>query len=171
MIKKKRWNIILLIVCMLSLISRVQLFATSMDCSRPDSSVQGIPQARILEWVANSSSRGSSQIRDRTLISCVGRWILYHWATWKAPPYGEKALYPFTHESKRLRELEPRKKRMMSYTKPSMPVSPLAGMWRGDGEWTVPWPKVRSLGSQVALIHDLVILGYSQNDPASAQGV
>ena len=156
---------------MLSLISRVQLFATSMNCSWPGSSVQGIPQARILEWVANSSSRGSSRIRDRTLISCVGRWILYHWATWKAPPYGEKVLYPFTHESKRLRELEPRKKRMMSYTKPSVPASPLAGMWRGDGEWTAPWPKVRRLEFQVTLIHDLVIFGYSQNDPAFAWGV
>ena len=35
-------------------------------------------QARILEWVAISSSRGSSQPRDRTCISCIGRWILYY---------------------------------------------------------------------------------------------
>ena len=37
-----------------------------MDCSLPGSSVHGILQARILEWVAISSSRGSSQPRDRT---------------------------------------------------------------------------------------------------------
>ena len=37
-----------------------------MDCSLPGSSVHGILQARILEWVAVSSSRGSSQPRDRT---------------------------------------------------------------------------------------------------------
>ena len=52
-----------------------------IDGSPPDSSVQGISQARILEWVALSSSRGSSQLRDRTSISCVsfiGRWVLYH---------------------------------------------------------------------------------------------
>ena len=35
-----------------------------MNCGPPGSSVQGIPQARILEWVAISSSRGSSQPRD-----------------------------------------------------------------------------------------------------------
>ena len=38
----------------------------------------GISQARKLEWVAISSSRGSSRPRDWTCISCIGRWILYH---------------------------------------------------------------------------------------------
>ena len=33
-------------------------------------------------WVAISSSRGSSQFRNQTCISCTGMWILYHWATW-----------------------------------------------------------------------------------------
>ena len=42
-----------------------------MDCSPPGSSLHGILQARILEWVASSSSRGSSQARDQTHISCV----------------------------------------------------------------------------------------------------
>ena len=42
-----------------------------MDCSRPGSSVHGILQARILEWVATPSSMGSSQSRDRTHISCI----------------------------------------------------------------------------------------------------
>ena len=36
-----------------------------------------------MEWVAISYSRRSSRPRDRTCISCIGRWILYHWATWK----------------------------------------------------------------------------------------
>ena len=40
-----------------------------MDCSRPGSTVNGILQARTLEWVAMPSSRGSSQPRDRTCIS------------------------------------------------------------------------------------------------------
>ena len=48
-----------------------------VDCSQPGSSVQGILQARILEWVAISFSRGSSRPRDRTHVSCIGRWILY----------------------------------------------------------------------------------------------
>ena len=49
-----------------------------MDCSPPGSSVHGILQARIPEWVAISSSRGSSQPRDQTHVSCTGRRILYH---------------------------------------------------------------------------------------------
>ena len=42
-----------------------------MDCSPPGSSVHGILQARILEWIAISFSRGSSWPRDRTHVSCV----------------------------------------------------------------------------------------------------
>ena len=49
-----------------------------MDCSPPGSFVLGIPQARILEWVAISSSRASPQHRDRTCVSSSSRWILYH---------------------------------------------------------------------------------------------
>ena len=48
-----------------------------MDCSPPGSSVCGISQARLLEWVVISSSRRSSQPRDRTRVSCIGRQILY----------------------------------------------------------------------------------------------
>ena len=51
-----------------------------MDCSLPGSFVHGISQARMLEWVAISFSRGSSQPRDWTHISCIyyiGRQILY----------------------------------------------------------------------------------------------
>ena len=47
----------------------------------PGSSVHGILQARILEWVAMASVRVSSQLRDRTLISyvfCTSKQILYH---------------------------------------------------------------------------------------------
>ena len=42
-----------------------------MNCSPPSSSVYGIFQARILEWVATSYSRGSSRPRDQTHVSCV----------------------------------------------------------------------------------------------------
>ena len=41
-----------------------------MDCSPPGSSVRGISQARLLEWVAACSTRGSSRPRDRTCLSC-----------------------------------------------------------------------------------------------------
>ena len=49
------------------------------------SSIHGIFQTRILEWVAISFSRESSWPRDQTRVSCIGRWILYLWATWEAP--------------------------------------------------------------------------------------
>ena len=57
-----------------------------MNCSLPGFTFHGIFQARILEWVAISYSRGSSQPRDLTQVSCFscsGRWILYHWTTWE----------------------------------------------------------------------------------------
>ena len=55
-------------------LSRVWLFMTlydPKDCSPPGSSVHGILQARILEWVALSFSRAPSRPRDGTLIPCV----------------------------------------------------------------------------------------------------
>ena len=59
----------------------------SMDCSPPGSSVHGVSQARILEWVAIFYSRGSFQPRrlnlHLVLLHC--RWILYHCVTRKAP--------------------------------------------------------------------------------------
>jgi len=58
-----------------------------MESSPSGSSVHGIFQARILEWVAIPFSRGSSQRRDQTLISYIGRQILYHWATGEAHIY------------------------------------------------------------------------------------
>ena len=59
-------------VCV-SVLYYVQLFQTLMDCSLPGSFVYGIPQARILEWVAMLSSRGSFQARDQTCI-CLQHW-------------------------------------------------------------------------------------------------
>ena len=55
-----------------------------MDYSLPGYSVHGIIQARILEWVTISFSRRSSWPRDQTCISCIGSWILNHWAIWEA---------------------------------------------------------------------------------------
>ena len=49
-----------------------------MDYSPSGTSVHGILQARILEWVAISFPRGSSWPRVQTYISCIGRWVLYH---------------------------------------------------------------------------------------------
>ena len=59
-----------------------------MDCSPPGSSVHGISKTRILEWVAISFSRGSSQPRAQTRVSHIGRWILYHLSHQWSPPRG-----------------------------------------------------------------------------------
>ena len=64
----------------ISVLSRVWFFATP-DCSLTGFSVHGIFQAKILEWVATSFSRGSSRPRDRTCVSRVSsirRQVLYH---------------------------------------------------------------------------------------------
>ena len=75
--------ILLMCVCAQSCLTLCDL----MDCRLPGFSVHGIFQARILERVATSLSRWSSQPRDRTCISCtscIGRRVLYHCATWEA---------------------------------------------------------------------------------------
>ena len=56
-------------------VTRVQLFMTPWPSG---SSVHEILQASILEWVAIPFSRGSSQPRDQTQVSCIERQILYH---------------------------------------------------------------------------------------------
>ena len=55
-----------------------------MNCSLPSTSVYGIIQARILEWVAIPFSRGSSQARDRTQVSHIAGRFLTIWATREA---------------------------------------------------------------------------------------
>ena len=66
--------------CVWILLSHVWLFATPMDL--PGSTVHGIFQERILQWVALSYSRGSSRARDWTHVSRIGRQILYCCASW-----------------------------------------------------------------------------------------
>ena len=50
------------------------------DCQAP--LFMGFPR-EVLEWVAISFSKGSSQLRVQIWVSCIGRQILYHWATWE----------------------------------------------------------------------------------------
>ena len=68
------------------LLRRGYLEGTLCLTSGPGSSINGIFQARILDCVAISPTRGSSWPRDQTHISCVsciGRGVLYHWASGK----------------------------------------------------------------------------------------
>ena len=55
-----------------------------MNCSLPGSSIPGILQARILEWVAISFSRGSSWPRNQTRVSCIGGRFFTNWAVREA---------------------------------------------------------------------------------------
>ena len=67
-----------------------------MDCRLPDSSVHGIFQARVLEWVAISFSRGSSRPRDWTWVSCIAGRCFTIWATGEATSPGV-TLYVWSH--------------------------------------------------------------------------
>ena len=66
-----------------------------MDCSPPSSSVHGILQAKVLEWVAISppGDLPNSRIEPCTSrISCIGGWILHHYTTSKAQPNAEQLI-------------------------------------------------------------------------------
>ena len=58
-------------VCIAPSLHSCPTLCDPMDCSPPGSSVHGILQARMLEWVAIPFSRGSFQPRDQTQISCI----------------------------------------------------------------------------------------------------
>ena len=64
-----------------------------IDCSLPDSSVHGIFQAIVLEWIAISFSRGSSQPRARTRVSCIVDRCFTVWATREVQNTKEQILY------------------------------------------------------------------------------
>ena len=77
-----------------------QLCSTLCDpmfCSLPRSSIQGIFQARVLEWVAISFSRGSSQLRDRTLVSRIAGRCFNLWATREACQLSVSHTYTHLH--------------------------------------------------------------------------
>ena len=95
MYREERKEIVLTICTLACSVTQLCLTLWNpMDCSLPGSSVHGISQARILEWVAISSSRGSSGPRDRTCVSCVScpagisgkpilKWYHLHiWGCW-----------------------------------------------------------------------------------------
>ena len=67
--------------------SKFGRFCDSMDCSPPGSSVHGILQARIVEWVAVPFSRGSFQARDWTQAFCSTGTFFTNWATREAQEY------------------------------------------------------------------------------------
>ena len=76
----------LIVLCCAKLLQLYMTLCDPMDHNLPGSSVHGILQTRVLEWVVMPSSRGSSRSRDRTCISyvsCIGRPVL---CPWEVPP-------------------------------------------------------------------------------------
>ena len=71
-------------ICCCSVAKSCLTLCSSLDCSPPGSSVHGIFQTRILEWVATPYFRGSSQIRDQAHVSYFSRWIFYPRGTGEA---------------------------------------------------------------------------------------
>ena len=70
------------ILCCCCLVTKLSpAVCDPMKYSLPGSSVHGISQVRILEWVAMPSSRGSSWPRYLTQVFCIARFIFYCWAT------------------------------------------------------------------------------------------
>ena len=65
-----------------------------MNCGPPGSSVHGILQARILEWLAMPSSRGSFQPRDQTQVSCIAEGFFTIWGTREPHEYWSKQHIP-----------------------------------------------------------------------------
>ena len=79
------WNRICCLTSNLCLdVKSYQTLWDPMDCSSPGSSVHGILQARVLEWVAISVSRGSSKLRNQTQISLIEGRCFTIWPTREA---------------------------------------------------------------------------------------
>ena len=68
-------------IAAVSLLTHARLSCNPIDCSPPGSSVHGISQVRILEWVVISFSREFFWPRDQAHVPCIRRKVLYQWVT------------------------------------------------------------------------------------------
>ena len=88
------------LITVLALVTQLcPMLCDPMDCSPPGSSAHGILQARILEWFAISYSKGSSQPKDRTLVSWIAGVFFTVWGTREALLNTGLTLSPFTHNT------------------------------------------------------------------------
>ena len=93
----------LLLLCMCLVAQSCPTLCYHMDCSPPGSSVHGILQARILEWVDMTSSRGPFHARDRSQVSHIAGRLFYHLSYQRSPRILEYVAYPFSRGSSRPR--------------------------------------------------------------------
>ena len=85
---RPNWNCLTCLAdCDLPVAQSCLTLCVPMDSSLPGSAAHGIFQARILEWAAISFSRGSSQPRDRTRVSCIADRCFTIWATREAQKF------------------------------------------------------------------------------------
>ena len=85
------WGRVCVCVCVCVFAQLPLTLCDPLDCSLLGSPVRAIFQARTLDFVAICYSRACCGPRGQThtsCISCIGRWILYHCATWEAPRFG-----------------------------------------------------------------------------------
>ena len=102
-------------------------------CDPMDCTIHGIFQARILEWVAIPFSRGSSQPRDRTQVSCIAGGFFTSWATREAQECSD---YTQLHSSNML-VLKFLQARLQQYVNQELPaVQARFGKGRGTGNQT-----------------------------------
>ena len=113
-----------------------------MHCSLPGCSTRGIPQASILEWVAISSSKGSSQPWDRNFVSCIGRGFIS-----AEPPRESKALtgrYYFHLGSERCSNLpKVRREKTGMQTHSLTPECVFSYLTSGFAAWWALSPKIQ----------------------------
>ena len=109
-----------LCACAESLFS-LWLFATPTDCSPCQTSLSaGILQARVLEWVAMLSSRGPSQPRNQTCVSCTAGGFFTVWATRKVQEYWSRWPIPSPGDLPNP-QIEPRSPTLQADSLPSEP--------------------------------------------------
>ena len=105
-----------------------------INCSRPGSSVHGILQARILEWVATSFSRGSSQPRNRICVSCTAGRFFNIWATREVRKGGQTSLTQTEARTAHSWELA----LSSPEAPPTTPITRLAKVTSGDQAESLP---------------------------------
>ena len=118
------------------MLSHIWLFATPWILVHQAPPSMGLPRQESLEWVAISSSRGSSWPKDRIQVSCIsyiGRWIIYHWVPWGIPKilsYSVQFSRSIVSDSLRLHETQHARPPYPSPTPGVYPNSCPSSWWR-----------------------------------------
>ena len=134
-------------VCNAKLLQSCLTLCNSMDCSPLGSFVHGILQVRILEWVAMLSSRGSSQPRDGTQVSCIaGRFSTAE------PPGKPKKHLQLKNKKRQMTQLKGAKDLNRHFSKEDVQVAHKC-MKRCATSWTI-----REMPVKTTMINHFIIV-------------